>query len=165
MVYLDFAKVFDSVDHTILSTKLRAYRVSGQLLAWFADYLTGRAQRVVLDGAASQWAPVTSGVLQGSLLGPLLFTIFINDLPGETVGGMRAALYADDTKLHKNVQLRQRLSVSADHSSKRDADENFLDLRIHPKQHTTCASVRGKRSKSYNYGYVVWHSYIYTITT
>ena len=59
--------------------------------------------RVVLDGAASQWAPVTSGVLQGSLLEPLLFTIFINDLPGETVGGMRAALYADDTKLHKNV--------------------------------------------------------------
>ena len=103
MIYLDFAKAFDTVDHTILSTKLRAYGVSGQLLAWFADYSTGRAQRVVLDGAASQWAPVTSCVLQGSLLWPLLFTIFINDLPGKTVGEMRAALYADDTKLHKNV--------------------------------------------------------------
>ena len=51
------------------------------------------------------------------------------------------------------------------HNAYCDADENSLDLRIHPKQHTTCASVRGKRSKSYNYGYVVWHSYIYTITT
>ena len=51
------------------------------------------------------------------------------------------------------------------HNAYCDADENSLDLRIHPKQHTTCASVRGKRSKSYNYGYVVWHSYIYTITS
>ena len=60
-------------------------------------------EKVVFDGAASQWAPVTSGVPQGSLLWPLLFTIFFNDLLGETVGGVRAALYADDTKLYKNV--------------------------------------------------------------
>ena len=58
---------------------------------------------MVLDGVASQWAPVTPSVPQGSLLGPLLFTIFINDLLGETVGEVRAALYADDTKLYKNV--------------------------------------------------------------
>ena len=103
MIYLDFAKAFGAVDHTILSAKLRAYGASGQLLAWFADYFTGQTQRIVLDGAASQWAPVTSGVSQESLLGPLLFTIFINDHPGETVGGMRAALYTDDTKLYKNV--------------------------------------------------------------
>ena len=56
-----------------------------------------------MDGVASQWAPVTPSVPQGSLLGPLLFTIFINDLLGETVGEVRAALYADDTKLYKNV--------------------------------------------------------------
>ena len=67
------------------------------------SYVSCRAQRVVLDGVASQWAPVTPSVPQGSLLGPLLFTIFINDLLGETVGEVRAALYADDTKLYKNV--------------------------------------------------------------
>lgn len=57
VIYLDFAKAFDSVDHNILLAKLRVYEVSGQLLAWFTDCLTGRAQRVVLDDAASQWAP------------------------------------------------------------------------------------------------------------
>ena len=103
LIYLDFAKAFDSVDHSILLAKLKAYGVSGPLFSWFTDYLTGHAQRVVVEGAASKWALVTSGVPQGSLLGPLLFTIFINDLPEEVVGGVRVALYADDTKLYKSV--------------------------------------------------------------
>lgn len=59
VIYLDFAKAFDSVDHTILLAKLRVYEVSEQLLAWFTDYLTGRAQRVVLDDATPQWAPAS----------------------------------------------------------------------------------------------------------
>ena len=103
LIYLDFAKAFDFVDRSIVLAKLKAYGVSGPLFAWFTDYLTGRAQRVVVERAASKWAPVTSGVPQGSLLGPILFTIFINDLPKEVVGGVRVALYADDTKLYKSV--------------------------------------------------------------
>ena len=62
VIYLDFAKAFDTVDHYVLLSKLKAYGVLVQLLTWFANYLSGRLQRVVIDGATSQWAPVTSGV-------------------------------------------------------------------------------------------------------
>ena len=104
VVYLDFAKAFDTVDHQILLAKLRAYGVTGRLHSWFTDYLGGRMQRVVIKGAASQWVPVTSGVPQGSLLGPLLFTIFINDLQEETVDAVMVALYADDIKVYSSIK-------------------------------------------------------------
>ena len=95
---MDSAKTFDSADNNILLAKPRAYSVSGQFLNWLKNYLSGRVQRVVVDGADSQWAPVTSGFPQGNLLGPLLFTIFIYDLPNVSEGMGTTALYADDTK-------------------------------------------------------------------
>ena len=104
MIYLDFAKAFDTVDHSaLLAFKLRLYGVKGQLSCWFKDYLTELTQRVVLENAASHWSPVTSGVPQGSSLRPLLFTLFINDLPDEAAYGVKVALYTDDTKLYRNV--------------------------------------------------------------
>ena len=103
VLYLDFAKAFDSVDHQILVEKLKCNGVVGRLLDWFTDYLNGQTQRVVIDGAVSQSVPVTSGVPQGSILGPLLFVIFINDLPEIIPNGTNTALFADDTKLHRNI--------------------------------------------------------------
>ena len=103
ILYLDFAKAFDSVDHAILLEKLKRYGIAGQLHNWFKNYLQDRQQRVFVDGCTSNWAPVTSGVPQGSLLGPLLFIIFINDLPSALPDGSLTFLYADDTKLFSSI--------------------------------------------------------------
>ena len=103
VIYLDFAKAFDSVDHQILLRKLKSYGVTGRLLDWFRDYLSGRTQRVVVEGVPSSWVPVIFGVPQGSILGPILFAVFINDLPEVISNGSSEAMYADDTKLFRNV--------------------------------------------------------------
>jgi sarcosine oxidase/L-pipecolate oxidase len=120
ILYLDFAKAFDSVDHDILLAKLKTYGVNGNLLNWFTDYLHGRVQRVVVDGVASDWATVTSGVPQGSLLGPILFVIFINDFPNVVSDASQTALYADDSKFYKSISCLgscENLQQSLNHLS------------------------------------------------
>ena len=103
ILYLDFSKAFDSVGHAILLEKLERYGVAGHLHDWFKSYLQDCPQRVVVDGFNSSWAPATSGVPQGSLLGPILFIIFINDLPSALPDGTLTPLSADNTKLYRSI--------------------------------------------------------------
>ena len=91
------------MDHGILLKKLKGYGITGNLHNWFTDYLRNRSQRVVIEGTASEWSSVTSGVSQGSILGPMLFLLFINDLPDVIPTTTSAGLYADDTKLYKSI--------------------------------------------------------------
>lgn len=97
IIFLDFAKAFDKVSHRKLLHKLTGYGITGKLAIWIAAFLKGRKQRVVLGNHYSQWNDVESGVPQGSVLGPVLFIIFIDDL-AELISCV-GKMYADDTKV------------------------------------------------------------------
>ena len=97
MIFLDFKKAFDSVSHTKLIDKLYVFKLPQTIISWVHSYLFARRQRVCLRGSNSSWSYITSGVPQGSVLGPLLFNIFISDLPKCIIS--QNCSYADDLKL------------------------------------------------------------------
>ena len=100
-VFLDISKAFDKVWHDGIIFKLKAYGVEGELLSLLKNYLENREQRVVLNGQTSEWRKIMSGVPQGSVLGPLLFLIYINDLP-DGINSL-CKIFADDTSLFSKV--------------------------------------------------------------
>ena len=101
IIYLDFWKAFDKVPHKRLLKKLWGYGIQGKVHSWIKEFLTGRSQKVKIEGKSSKAAKVTSGIPQGSVLGPILFLIFINDLPDVIVSCMK--LFADDAKIFGRV--------------------------------------------------------------
>ena len=102
-IFMDLSKTFDTLDHQILLHKLKYYGVSDIPSKWFTSYLTGRQQYVEIDGYSSGLLTLTTGVPQGSILGPLLFFIYMNDIP-QVTDYFDFISYADDTSLYSKIQ-------------------------------------------------------------
>jgi len=129
-IYFDFAKAFDTVPHRRLLRKLDCYGIKGKVLQWIKEFLKDRRQLVKLNGVESIISPVISGIPQGSVLGPLLFVIYINDLPDEVLSDIY--LFADDTKILKQVDSREdSLILQKDINSLERWSREWL-LKFHP---------------------------------
>ena len=102
-ILLDFSKAFDKVDHQILISKLHKYGIQHSTLNWLKSFLSNREQTVVVDGSESSPLPVLSGVPQGTVLGPLLFLVYINDISVDLSPGTKIRLFADDSLLYRTI--------------------------------------------------------------
>lgn len=132
VLYLDYAKAFDTVPHQRLLNQVRSFGITGKTMEWITSFLSNRKQKVRANGAESTWSSVLSGIPQGSIMGPILFTLFVNDLP-QHISSM-ISMFADDTKLY--------LPLTSDNSSEDlVADLNYLQqwaeemqMRFHPSK-------------------------------
>ena len=151
-IYLDFLKAFDTVPHRRLLGKIESFGITGHTLRWVQAFLTDRIQQVHVNGAHSEWANVTSGIPQGSVLGPILFVLYINDLPSNI--NSNVYMFADDTKIFNNIKspedqviLQKDLDILAKWSDK------WL-LRFHPN-----------KCKVMHLGKPLDQQYVYTLNT
>ena len=146
MVFVDFRKAFDVVDHQLLMTKLRLYRVSDSALSWFRSYLTDRQQFVTIDGKRSDSLMIRQGVPQGSVLEPVLFLLFVNDIPLH-LSGLSVDIYADDTTVMASAHFSDIQSLTRRLDSDLDAVNEWASsnrLFIN-KAKTKSLLVTGKR--------------------
>ena len=106
VIYTDFSKAFDSVAHERLMVKLENLGIKGDVINWIRSFLSVRTQSVNVEGVTSKWKIVISGIPQGSVIGPILFVIFINDM-SDNVKYSMCKLFADDCKLYSTVSKRE----------------------------------------------------------
>ena len=152
VIYFDFAKAFDSVSHDIILNKLKyTFNIDGLLLNLKKSYLKDRMQRVIIENQFSSLAQVRSGVPQGSILGPLLFVLFINDLCDVLSPGTGVYMYADDTKIWRQIDSENDQKIL-----QLDINELYNwslrnKIRFHPDK---CKVIRvSLKHKPYNFTY------------
>ena len=148
-IYLDYQKAFDTVPHKRLISKLYAYNIDEKIINWIKYYLSERKQYVEINGQKSEWQKVTSGIPQGSVLGPLLFLIYINDLPDGITSTIY--MYADDTKLYREIKSPDDHQILQNDLSKLCTWSKKWLLKFHPKK-CSCLTI-GKKLESPSYSY------------
>ena len=144
VIFMDFMKAFDKVPHRRLEEKLRSYGIDGQLLNWIKDFLNGRKQRVVVN----EWKDVVSGVPQGSVIGPLLFVLYINDLPD--VVEAEVYLFADDTKIFCKILENGSSSLQEYLNRLQKWSDTWL-LKFHPDKCKVMKIHRGNKANNRKY--------------
>ena len=146
-IFFDLRKAFDSVPHRSLLEKLKACNINEYILRWLFSYLQGREQSVVLDGKTSSAIPVLSGVPQGSVLGPLLFLIYINDSACVQLNpGTYITMYADDLLLHREIDCPEdypKLQQDVNEIAKW-VDVNQLSLNSKKCKYMIVSRLRGR---------------------
>ena len=130
VIFLDYSKAFDSVPHKRLIKQVQSFGIEGEALRWIEAFLNTRRQKVLANGAQSNWYPVVSGIPQGSILGPILFSLFVNDIPKEIRSHI--SMFADDSKIYlplhtdmDNYQLQQDILDLEDWACK-------MQMKFHP---------------------------------
>ena len=130
MVVMDFSKAFDVVSHKCLLNKLDFYGIRENVLKWIKSFLTGRTQQVVVEGAMPDISPVTSGILQGSVLGPILFLTFINDMPGRI--SSRWHLFVDYIIIYREVKTESDCVILHEDLDKLEQWEKTWGMSFNP---------------------------------
>ena len=149
VIYLDFNKVFDSVPHKRLIGVLKQYGVIGRTLNWITDFLSRGQQRVVFNDSISSWQPVKSGIPQSSVLGPVLFLIYINTMPDKITS--KIYLFADDAKLYR--QIEDKLDVKRIHEDLQSLDtlsgQSLLSFNINNCVHMGIVTKKVDMERNY----------------
>jgi hypothetical protein len=146
---MDFAKAFDKVPHNRLIQKLERYGIRGPINKWIQSFLASREQRVVCQGEKSSWEPVTSGVLQGSVIGPLLFLVYINDLPAGLQSQVR--LFADDTIVYMTVSSDADANTLQNDLDLLGAWEEKWQMSFHPQKCNVLQITRKRKPLEHHY--------------
>ena len=146
---MDFSKAFDKVPHQRLLRKAAYYGVTGSLLKWLESFLKDRTQRVMVDGQSSDYCGVASGVPQGTVMGPILFLIFINDLP--TVVDSPCKLFADDLLIYRHISTREDQTILQQDLDKLASWELKWGMQFHPDKCENITITRKKKPLETNY--------------